>query len=93
MVYFAARPDGTIKIGTTIRIKERLLNIQQKWGRQVRIIAAIRGGFTEERQLHRRFRHLHTKCGEWFNPGEDLMEFIRTHGMSCEGIEYDFPAG
>lgn len=71
-VYFAqARTTGQIKIGFSIDVSRRI--------RQIRplsdLLATVDGGRTVEREMHDRFDHLRV-AGEWFSPGDDLLEFI-----------------
>lgn len=91
MIYFAkAEQDteqlkaGMIKIGTSIRLSERLKQLPREYGTDVALVAITDGGVDTEGELHRRFDHFRV-IGEWFLPDEDLMEFIAEHGREWDG--------
>jgi len=77
-VYFAQRKrgrNGRIKIGHSRIVFDRLQILRSK------LIGAISGGREVEKKIHARFTHLRVD-GEWFLPGEDLLEFIRTKAQN-----------
>jgi hypothetical protein len=81
MVYFVKDSDnGRIKIGTTIRLSERLRELARDAGGELQVLAVVSGGQPEEALLHRRFSHLRI-VNEWFEPGDDLLGFIGAEGM------------
>jgi hypothetical protein len=93
MIYFTrAKQDtgeikaGMIKIGTTIRLSERLKQLPVEYGTDVELIAVLDGDHTTEGDLHRQFDHLRV-VGEWFLPDEDLLEFIAARGREWDGID------
>ncbi len=74
-VYFAQREaDGLIKIGWSRSVKLRMSAIRAK------VIGAVPGERAEEKVVHAKFAHLRVK-GEWFRPGEELLEYIRTEAQ------------
>lgn len=80
MIYFIQRPDNKlIKIGTTIRLSERLKALCAEAGDDLVVLAVADGSFDQERALHQRFGHLRV-FGEWFEPGSDLLGFIVSEG-------------
>ena len=84
MIYFIRRKDGgPVKIGTTIRLSQRLQSLCAEYG-ELKVLAVVDGSFPEERGLHHRFAHLH-KVGEWFEPGDDLLAFIVSDGKPWNG--------
>lgn len=87
MIYFIAMPDRSrIKIGTTIRLSERLRQLCREHGDGLEVLAVIDGGTAEERALHRRFAE-HRIVNEWFEPGDDLMGFIVSDGRPWDGSD------
>lgn len=72
-VYFAQR-DGLIKIGWSKSVPYRMISLRAK------LIGAEPGERAREASLHKRFSHLRVH-GEWFNPGEDLLEYIQTEAQ------------
>lgn len=80
MIYFIRdEDDGLIKIGTTVRLVERLKQLCNEVGGNLRVLAVMDGTYPEESDLHRRFAHLRVGDSvlcEWFEPGSDLVGFI-----------------
>lgn len=86
LVYFRKNGEG----GVLIRIGYSI-NIQNRLGSAAKDVSPEHGGVVllgctdcyTEKELHEMFWHLHhptaTGRGEWFNPGEDLLEFIKNH--------------
>lgn len=79
MVYFLQAPDGKVKIGTTIRLSQRLKQLAKEHGCELRVLAVVDGRYNVEKDLHRRFAHLRI-VNEWFEPGDDLLGFIVQDG-------------
>lgn len=74
-VYFAQRTsDGLIKIGWSRSVNVRMYAVKAK------VIGAIPGGRLVEKVVHDRFVHLR-EHGEWFRPGEDLLDYIRNEAQ------------
>jgi hypothetical protein len=87
LIYFVQSVDGgPIKIGVSIRLSERLKQLEKEAGRSLRVLGVIPGGRLDEQTLHYRFSRLRTE-GEWFNPGESLLDFIRTKAVPWDGID------
>jgi len=86
MIYFI-RPKcggGLIKIGTTVQLSQRLSALVKECGQELKVIAVLPGSFTEETSLRHHFAHLQSH-GEWFEPGDDLLAFIASHGQPWDG--------
>lgn len=89
MIYFLQSEDGGhIKIGTTIRLTERLKQLSKETGTRLRVLAITDGGYDTEGELHARFGHLRVADErEWFEPGDDLIGFIVTEGREWDGSD------
>lgn len=85
VVYFLQETgEMAIKIGFTSGRKHRVSSIQAGTPRKIVVLAWLPGSREDEAELHRRFSHLNTYQGEWFQPADDLVAFIeevkrRTH--------------
>lgn len=77
--YIIADSEGTIKIGRSSNIKERLIALGRERGNGITLLAIIPDDSIEG-ELHQRFEHLRIE-GEWYNPGIELLEFIE--GLNC----------
>ena len=77
MIYFiGCEAAGAVKIGVTSnRIYERLNQAQVNCPLELKLLAAVDGGLSGERELHARFAHLRIR-GEWFQAAPELMEHI-----------------
>jgi hypothetical protein len=75
MIYFVGSPEGPIKIGTTIRLSERIKSLVNDYGEWLQILGVVDGSYSREKELHAQFSHLRIG-GEWFRTGDDLMAFI-----------------
>jgi len=86
MIYFI-RPKvgGAIKIGTSIRLSQRIRQLQAEFG-ELEVLAVTDGSYDEESILHQRFAHLRHH-GEWFEPGDDLLAFIIRDGRPWNGAD------
>lgn len=71
VVYFAER-DGLIKIGVTSNLPARLRQLGATE------LGYVYGDHKMERLVHCRFRHERVS-GEWFQPSERLLQFVREH--------------
>lgn len=86
MIYFVqAIEGGTIKIGTTIRLSEQLKQLGANHG-PLKILAVMDGGIVEERALHEKFISSWLD-GEWFNPDQELLDFIASEGKPWDGTD------
>jgi Helix-turn-helix/T5orf172 domain len=86
VIYFVRSPKSLIKIGTTTRLSKRLKQLAAKHGEGLELLAVTKGSFRVERRLHRKFSHLH-RGGEWFEPGNDLVDFIISKGKPWDGLD------
>jgi plasmid stability protein len=86
MIYFIRSPDGPIKIGTTIRLSQRLTQLANEYGPGLEVLAVCEGDRWIEKELHHRFAELR-RVGEWFEPGDDLMGFIVSDGQPWDGSD------
>lgn len=57
MIYFILALDGSnhIKIGTTIRLTERLKQLTLLTKTELRVLGVMNGGYAEEQALHDKF--------------------------------------
>lgn len=78
-VYFARFGDR-VKIGFTTNVKQRMGGIPHD-----QVLGAVPGTMADEKRCHAAFAHLRI-TGEWFEPGQDLMDFIaevvKQHGTA-----------
>jgi hypothetical protein len=77
---------GWIKIGTTIRLSERLKQIAAEIGHMPTVLVVLDGAFAEEHALHVRFES-DRRYGEWFEPCYDLLRLIETEGRQWDGVD------
>lgn len=78
-IYFIrGETTGLIKIGFARNPARRLTNLQIGSPDRLALLGTILGMMEDEFALHERFAHLR-KHGEWFEPGDDLLAFIREH--------------
>lgn len=88
-VYFVQAVDGgPIKIGTTVRLSQRLKQLTRNAGHPLEVLGVIDGGPTEEKELHERFSHLRV-ASEWFEAGDDLIGFIVSEARPWDGSNED----
>jgi hypothetical protein len=83
MIYFAQTSTGSIKIGTTINLRNRLSALKSYFGNEVLLLATMPGDRAEERRLHEKFAHLRFPGTEQFRPAPDLIEFIGRPLLVC----------
>lgn len=77
-IYFIqAGSHGPIKIGLARNPHRRLRKLQVGCPWRLYLIGYILGGWEKEKSLHEKFAHL-KKRGEWFNPGLELLAFIKS---------------
>ena len=70
----------------SLRIKE----LRKEKGPSLQILGVTDGGMTEEESFHQRFHHLHLGK-EWFEPGDDLLEFIAGSTRKWDNKEKSCP--
>lgn len=94
MIYFAQGIDGgPVKIGMSGDPARRLAQLSRAMGRELRLLGVMDGGRGTECALIARFLHLRVRADraippeaaetEWFEPGEDLIGFIRDQASVC----------
>ncbi len=87
MIYFVQAVDGgPIKIGTTIRLSLRLKQLCLEAENSFRVLAVLPGDQIEEQRLHHKFAHLRV-MKEWFEPADDLLEFITHVATPWDGAD------
>jgi hypothetical protein len=85
MIYFVqVKPDGLIKIGTTIRLSVRLAQLQIEHGAKFTVLGILDGSYADESALHRQFLSLRQQ-GEWFDPAPELLTFIADETRPWDG--------
>lgn len=77
-VYFALCPaTGFVKIGTSTQVEKRVRNLSHQSGQSLKILKCIKGSYTNESEIHRKFsskRH----HGEWFVYDYELENYINS---------------
>ncbi|OWQ95707.1 hypothetical protein CDQ92_13045 [Sphingopyxis bauzanensis] len=73
--YFAAAPDGLIKIGYSKNLKMRLTKLRNNHGDDMEILAVATGGIERESAYHFQFGE-HRVEGEWFERHPDILAEI-----------------
>ena len=76
VVYFMQRSDGQIKIGTSRDAALRRSQVSELHGR-IKILGAELGGYDRETELHEQFAASRVNNSEWFQPTDDLLDYIR----------------
>lgn len=76
-IYFIqAEPDGPIKIGTTTANPHfRMKNLQTGCPWTVKLLGAIEGSASQEKQIHAVLSYFRTQ-GEWFSPHPTVLSAI-----------------
>jgi hypothetical protein len=84
VIYFVRRTDSVegIKIGTTIRLSQRIKQLEKKEGVSLKVLGIMDGSYADEAALHRRFIRID---GEWFHPTPELLDFIATEARPWDG--------
>jgi hypothetical protein len=95
VIYFVQLESGSIKIGFTDNLEQRLSGLSRHYGSPVSLLAAIPGGLERESEIHDRFAHLRFGRTEQFRPALDLLDFIGKPllvGPNPETVELQLPA-
>jgi hypothetical protein len=89
VVYFFQHsvPDGLIKIGFTKSARNRIGTIRCFSPVPIKALSYILADPHLEKELHRRFSHLRVRH-EWFNPGQDLLDFMYQNATPWEDAPY-----
>lgn len=78
-IYFLRNPEnGLIKIGRTTNLKKRIRQIELMENTALILLRTMTGEKELEIALHRKFQEMRVS-GEWFKPGEELLNFIRNN--------------
>jgi hypothetical protein len=89
MVYFARdQQTGRIKIGTSLRPRARLRQLQTGNGSRLELLGAVPGGPDREQELHQTFRPWRL-AGEWFDgaiAGEVWRLLAQQGTLRCPGV-------
>jgi hypothetical protein len=87
MIYFLQSPEGgPVKIGTSLRLSSRLKTLGKEQGQALQVLGITKGEQRREKELHGRFAHLRIQ-GEWFQPGPELLRFIRRSSQPWDGAD------
>lgn len=74
-VYFIADEHNRIKIGKAKRPVYRLGGMQVDNADKLRLVAVEPNGENRERELHKKFHHLHIR-GEWYRGERELLDYM-----------------
>jgi hypothetical protein len=80
--YFV-RDGDSIKIGSSMRPKERISSMQTSHFRVLETLAVVPMEVADEYETHQRFEHLRVR-GEWFRAAPELLQFIIDLGGKSE---------
>jgi hypothetical protein len=90
MIYLIQDADGLIKIGTTIRLSQRLKQLKSEHKQHLKVLGVVDGSYADEAVLHLRFAHSRV-LGEWFQPTDELNDFIATDARPWDGSDEKAP--
>lgn len=77
VVYFVRdQKEPAIKIGVSAGSRSRVSGLQTGNPNKLIVLAWMPGGRKEEKELQKRFEHLNTYEGEWFEAKPELLAFI-----------------
>lgn len=79
MIYFI-ETNGMVKIGHSCDPVKRLTSLATGCPTRCTLIGVVDGGLKEERELHRKFKDLHSH-GEWFRFEKPINTFIRENAI------------
>jgi hypothetical protein len=86
VVYFIRLQSGSIKIGSTDNLGQRMANLKWTYG-SIELLATIPGDASTEKEIHSKFDHIRLGRSEQFHPKHELLGFIRmTSGRDLLGI-------
>jgi T5orf172 domain len=76
MIYFVRLESGSIKIGFTDNLEQRLSGLVSYYDGPVVLVATVPGGRKIERAIHDRFVHLRFDGTEQFRPAPEVFAFL-----------------
>lgn len=78
---------GYVKIGTTVRLSQRLKQIATNIGHTPTVLGVLDGGYAEEAALHERYKGFR-RGGEWFDPEHsNLLTLIDDEARPWDGVD------
>lgn len=78
VVYFIYNSfTNRVKIGTSIDEYERVSTLENQSGVKLELLKTIKGSYTKENEIHKKFKHLRIK-GEWFEYTDELKKYIKS---------------
>lgn len=78
-IVYVIQSNGYIKIGHTQNLSRRISQLQSASATKIEIKSVIKGGRKLEQELHTRYKQ-YTVHGEWFQPNDKMMGFLRAIG-------------
>lgn len=84
-VYFLRDSAGNIKIGTTTNLHQRLIDLNIAHAVPLELVFSGYGGRVIEHEIHDMFKE-HRLTGEWFNPAQDIFDFIEEWKLDPDGL-------
>lgn len=76
MIYFVRNAEtGLIKIGVTINLQTRLLQLRSVY-RDLELLGIMSGTFEEKTRLHERFARQRIRRTDWFRTSDNLLQYI-----------------
>jgi len=83
-VYTIVADTGLIKIGTTVDVLGRVVDLRGASPTKLELLSAFDGGYQVERLLHAKLK-THRHHGEWFNPDPKVLaaldRCLTAHGL------------
>ena len=76
MIYFVQLESGSIKIGFTDSVAQRIDALSSHYGSPVSLLGTMPGDMNFEKTLHQKFSHLRLGRTEQFRPARELLDFI-----------------
>lgn len=76
ILYAARFPDGTIKIGHTKQIAQRLTHLISDGGGRPEVLAIKAGTFEEEQAIHDMLAAHCRRGREWYNPDPEVLAVV-----------------
>ncbi len=83
MIYFIKSDDGFVKIGTSEKVKERLIRLQIATPHKLTLLHTFEGDQKLENKLHKLFKDHHVR-GEWFKYCQEIENFINRNPYCCK---------